>query len=209
MMSKAPFLSAAGLLAASLLTGAAQASPYYAVWNGTVWHTDVTGVSAGNTATITVTLDNGGSSAASQTWGQAGFKSIAFAFGSTLTTFVTPFGGSLAGLTGSWVTNAGGTLISVPSFLYDVDFGTDYTTNLAETPSLWGIYGANSILYMIDGRDVAVNDEDTLIYASSWTLSPANPPSTVPEIDAAASTGALTLLLGALGLAAERRRKPA
>jgi hypothetical protein len=31
----------------------------------------------------------------------------------------------------------------------------------------------------------------------------------VPEIDAASGTGALTLLLGALGLVAERRRKSA
>lgn len=200
---------AASVLAASLLTGAAQASPYLAVWNGTVSDSSVTGVSAGNTATITMTLDNGGSSAASQTWVQADLQSVAFAFGSTLTTFVKPFGGGV-GFSGGWVTGAGGTLIAVPTMLGDISIGTDYTTNLTQTPAAWSLDGTNGIFFASSGAaGVAVNAVATITSAPAWTLSPASPPSTVPEIDAAASTGALTLLLGALGLAAERRRKAA
>jgi hypothetical protein len=202
-------LRAAGVLAASLLAGTAEASPFTVVWTGTVSGSSVTGIAPGDAATITVTLDNGGTSMASQTWGAADVQSAAFAFGSTLTTFVAPFGGSLS-FTGSYTTGAGGVLNSVPSFFGGYPGGTDYTSNLAETPDGFTLDGANSMFFANNYSSlVDLDNVGSLRNPAAWTLSPAGGGAVIPELDAAASTGALTLLLGALGLLAERRRKAA
>jgi hypothetical protein len=92
--------------------------------------------------------------------------------------------------------------------MMDFEVGTDYTTNLLSTPQQWFLIGSNH-MFGAGGGQVYLDNVGTIIDASAWTLAPAGGGASVPEIDAASGTGALTLLLGALGLAAERRRKAA
>ena len=73
------------------------------------------GLSVGDSAVITVVLDNGGTSTISQTWTAANLQSVTFNFnnGGLLTTFFSPFGGGLSSDIGDFVTDATGTLLSV------------------------------------------------------------------------------------------------
>lgn len=110
-------------------------------------------------------------------------QSVVFAFGSTLTTFVKPFGGGFDAFAGSYMTDTGGALTCVANMM-DVGVGTDTTTNLRSTPQMWFLIGANH-MFTASGGQVWLDNVDTIINASAWTLAPASGGASVPEIDAA------------------------
>lgn len=90
--------------------------------------------------TITVTLDNGGSSAASQVWTPADLQSISFDFynGDHVVTFYKPFGGD--GLTtaiGQFASNSAGVLTSVPPRWEDIGVTSDFVTDNAGIKYTW------------------------------------------------------------------------
>jgi len=189
-------LSAAGLLAASLVAGSAQAALFNAVWNGTVSSSDVAAITAGDSAAITLALDNGGSSLASQTWAMADLQFVTFEFGTTQTTFIAPFGGGVDLGIGSFTTDADGVLTAVLSFWADFNVGSDYTTNLAPAiPSAWFLNGAN-IVFSTNAGAVGLANVESLTSPAAWTVSPAG--------DASVPVPATTLLLAA-GLLSLRR----
>ena len=169
-----PWLFLAGSLAFSLTALPTQASPIQYAFNTTViTGSSISGVSVGNAAKITVTLDNGGSGLISQTWNTAtDLKSVIFDFnnGGLLTTFFTPWGGGLTGSAGNFATNASGVLTSVMTFWKDNSVGTDFTTNGATQPDQWLFNGNNGVYYDTSGNSIYVNNVASVLTPSSWTL---------------------------------------
>lgn len=193
-----PWLFLAGSLAFSLTALPTQASPIQYAFNTTVSDSDISGVSVGNAARITVTLDNGGSSLISQTWNTAtDLKSVIFDFnnGGLLTTFFTPWGGALTISAGNFATNASGVLTSVmTNWADDESVGTDFTTN-GQTPGSWFLNGQNGVYYTPSyATSIEINNVVSVLTPSSWTLVQQN---SVP------APGTLWLMLP--GLAALRK----
>lgn len=115
---------AAAVLAASAST--AHAIPFSFEYNDTISDSSIAGVNVGDSAKITVTLDNGGSSLMSQTWVPAtDLDSVTFYFGNGAlpTTFFSPFGGGLGSSVGNFATDTAGVLTSVMSSWIDVSPG--------------------------------------------------------------------------------------
>ncbi|MCX7109093.1 MAG: PEP-CTERM sorting domain-containing protein [Proteobacteria bacterium] len=168
-----PWLFLAGSLAFSLTALPTQASPIQYAFNTTVSSSSISGVSVGNAAKITVTLDNGGSGLISQTWTTAtDLKSVIFDFnnGGLLTTFFTPWGGGLTASAGNFATNASGVLTSVMTSWEDYDVGTDFTTN-GQTPGSWFLNGQNGVyLDPSSLNSISVNNVGLVRTPSSWTL---------------------------------------
>ena len=76
----------------------ALASPFSYQFASTIsGFSSMPGLTAGQSAIITVVLDNGGTSTISQTWTAAQLQSVTWNFnnGGLLTTFSSPFGGGL------------------------------------------------------------------------------------------------------------------
>ncbi|MEI7867533.1 MAG: hypothetical protein WCI11_06550 [Candidatus Methylumidiphilus sp.] len=196
-----PWLFLAGSLAFSLTALPTQASPIQYAFNTTVSSSSISGVSVGNAAKITVTLDNGGSGLISQTWNTAtDLKSVIFDFnnGGLLTTFFTPWGAGLAGSAGNFATNASGVLTSVMTDWKDNSgVGTDFTTN-GQTPHIWFVNGLNGVYSDTPNNglvaNIDVNNVESVLTPSSWTLVQQN---SVP------APGTLWLMLP--GLAALRK----
>ena len=193
-----PWLFLAGSLAFSLTALPTQASPIQYAFNTTVSSSSISGVSVGNAAKITVTLDNGGSGLISQTWNTAtDLKSVIFDFnnGGLLTTFFTPWGGGLTLSAGNFATNASGVLTSVmTSWVGPESVGTDFTTN-GQTPGSWFLNGQNGVYYTPSyATSIEINNVVSVLTPSSWTLVQQN---SVP------APGTLWLMLP--GLAALRK----
>jgi hypothetical protein len=96
----------------------AVAGPFSVTWTDTLASSDLPYI-VGEPVSITYMLDNGGSSAASQTWTATDVASVTFVFNNapnTITTIFDPNSGSgLAGTSGSFITDGTGTLTSAPS----------------------------------------------------------------------------------------------
>jgi hypothetical protein len=130
------------ILAFMVITpGAASATPFQFVWTGTIQSVTGTlpGVSVGDTATLTVIADNGGSSTVSQEWFVDDVVSANLAVGTYVASYTPP--GNCDGSVPNrcFATDANGDLISafyedgVSPFLGTDSFGTDGVLALANT----------------------------------------------------------------------------
>jgi hypothetical protein len=188
----------------------AHAAIFTATYTGTVAAPTslplVDNVTVGNTAVITYQLDNGGTSLFNQTWNDSNIVSVTFNFGNGahVTTFNPNGGNGLSSSTGSFVTNASGTLTAVPSEWYDDTNVNVVSTNSTQTPTEWFVNGFNSVYITgsgINRKSVRLTNVSGNIVAANWTIQPAQT-QTTPE------PGTLLGLLavGSLGLLARKRQ---
>ena len=174
-MSTKNLLTSLSAVALSVCAFSSHAALYSFEYNDTVLTSNITGISVGNAAKITVNLDNGGASLLNQTWTSADLHSVVFDFnnGGLLTTFTAPFGGSLSDTAGNFVTDAGGNLSAVLSEWTDSNAGTDFSTN-GDTPTEWFLNGGNGIYYNnFDGIDLT--NVANMLTATSWQNASAVP----------------------------------
>ncbi|GBL14037.1 hypothetical protein MTo_01332 [Microcystis aeruginosa NIES-1211] len=164
----------------------------------------VDNVSVGDTAVITYQLDNGGTSLLSQTWTASDIVSVTFNFGNGahVTTFNPNGGNGLYDNTGSFVTNASGTLTAVPSDWSDNSNVNVVSTNSTQTPNAWFVSGGNEVYYTNDfGNGVGLTNVSGNIVAANWTIQPAQT-QTTPE----PGTVLGLLAVGSLGVLARKRQ---
>ena len=184
----------------------AHAAIFTATYTDTVFYATVDNVTAGDTAVITYQLDNGGTSLLSQTWTASNIVSVTFNFGNGahVTTFNPNGGNGLSTSTGSFVTNALGTLTAVPTSWSDLNNVNVVSTNSTQTPTEWYVNGFNSVYFTgsaINRKSVRLTNVSGNIVAANWTIQPAQT-QTTPE------PGTLLGLLavGSLGLLARKRQ---
>jgi len=164
------------LVISSLLVGQTVfAAPFSYEYSDTLKAgTSIAGVNVGDSAKVTVTLDNGGATRNSQTWTAAHLKAVTWDFngGAVVTTFCTPFGGSLDGTAGDFVSDGSGALTGVMSNWQDASLGTDVTTDSTGTPSSWylngtnGVYGENQFALVARFTNVG-----NMLTATNWAIS--------------------------------------
>ena len=186
----------------------AHAAIFTATYTGTVAAPTssplVDNVSVGDTAVITYQLDNGGTSLFNQTWTASNIVSVTFNFGNGahVTTFNPNGGNGLSVSTGSFVTNASGTLTAVPSSWSDWNNVNVVSTNSTQTPTEWYVNGDNGVYYTNDSdNEVRLTNVAGNIDPANWTIQPAQT-QTTPE------PGTLLGLLavGSLGVLARKRQ---
>ncbi|WP_072926395.1 PEP-CTERM sorting domain-containing protein [Microcystis aeruginosa] len=182
----------------------AHAAVFTATYTGTVSSATVDNVTAGDTAVITFQLDNGGTSLFNQTWNDSNIVSVTFNFGNGahVTTFNPNGGDGLSTSTGSFVTNALGTLTAVPTSWSDSNNVNVVSTNSTQTPTNWFVNGFNGVYYTNGfSNEVQLTNVEGNIVAANWTIQPAQT-QTTPE------PGTLLGLLavGSLGVLARKRQ---
>ncbi|CAO5048093.1 PEP-CTERM sorting domain-containing protein [Microcystis aeruginosa] len=186
----------------------AHAAIFTATYTGTVAATIslplVDNVSVGDTAVITFQLDNGGTSLFNQTWTASDIVSVTFNFGNGahVTTFNPNGGNGLNATTGSFVTNASGTLTAVPSGWTDSSNVNVVSTNSTQTPTEWYVNGGNGVYYTNNfSNEVRLTNVFGNIVAANWTIQ-GTQTQTTPE------PGTLLGLLavGSLGVLARKRQ---
>ncbi|MBC1193582.1 PEP-CTERM sorting domain-containing protein [Microcystis aeruginosa CS-558/01A06] len=186
----------------------AHAAIFTATYTDTVAAVDflplVDNVNVGDTAVITFQLDNGGTSLFNQTWNDSNIVSVTFNFGNGahVTTFNPNGGDGLSTSTGSFVTNALGTLTAVPTSWSDSNNVNVVSTNSTQTPTNWFVNGFNGVYYTNGfSNEVQLTNVEGNIVAANWTIQPAQT-QTTPE------PGTLLGLLavGSLGVLARKRQ---
>jgi hypothetical protein len=168
-------------------------------YDDTISYSLITGLVAGQSATITVGLDNGVAGDVSQIWTAGDLTSVTFDFnnGGLVTTFKSPWGGSLSSSVGNFTTNGSGVLTGVMSSWYDISLGTDWTSSgVAVTPLWWYLNSGNSV-YGSDKGDVGLSSVSGLSSAANWSKVAA-----VPEPSIIALFG-----LGLVGIGFARRKR--
>lgn len=147
----------------------ANASLFQFEHSDTISVTGIPGTSIGDSALITIGLDNGSSSNFSQVWTGNDLQFITFNFdsGGLLATFTKPFGGALDLSLGSFETDGTGQLDSVFSHLYDASFGTDFITN-GPTPVWWQLNGDN-YMYWTESNGLGLANIASVISPEGWT----------------------------------------
>jgi len=154
------------------ISTAAHAIPFNYIYTDTI-STAIGGLSAGQTAKITVSLDNLGSTHLSQTWTASDLQFVTFDFnnGGLVTTFFSPFGGTLSTGAGDFVTDSLGVLTSVLTDWADGSVAPDFTTTGA-TPLFWEL-GAGTFFgtYSVDQiNQIHLTNSASMIFTSSWSL---------------------------------------
>jgi hypothetical protein len=169
----------------------------------TISFSTIPGLLAGQSATITLGLDNGGSSHISQVWTASDLQSVTFDFnnGGEVTSFNSPWAGGLVNGTGDIVTDASGNLTRVMDNWSDLNIGSFFSTNGLAIPyeSSWFLDGHNWIyrFYVGFAYDVDVKHPQDILNARQWSLV-----SVVPEPSIIALFG-----LGLVGIGFARRRR--
>ena len=184
----------------------AHAAIFTATYTGTVSSADVDNVNVGDTAVITYQLDNGGTSLFNQTWNASNIVSVTFNFGNGahVTTFNPNGGNGLDGTTGSFVTNASGTLTAVPTDWSDSNNVNVVSTNSTQTPDAWYVNGDNGVYYTLlnnTSYGVDLTNVSGNTTPANWTIQ-GTQTQTTPE------PGTLLGLLavGSLGVLARKRQ---
>ncbi len=110
--------------------------------------------SVGDPASITVTLDNGGTSDLSQTWTAAHLQSLTFGVnGAVVASFFSPFDGGLVSSSGAFATDASGNLTSAPTNWRDSSVTADFTASFPVNNELWWfVSGINAVLFDSSGE---------------------------------------------------------
>jgi hypothetical protein len=166
----------------------------------TISDTSIAGLTVGDSAKITVALDNGGTSNISQTWTSSSLQAVTFDFnnGGLKTTFYSPWGGSLSNGLGIFATDGTGTLTSVMDAWQDIiNISPDYTSNSSATPLYWYLNGLNEI-YGSDAGFINLSRVSSMVTASNWA-----PVSAVPVPAAVWLFG--TALIGLVGISSRRK----
>lgn len=156
--------------AALLIASGAHAVPIQFEYNDTVSISLIAGVTAGQSANLTLTLDNGGATTLLQTWAAADLQAVTwdFANGGLVTTFSSPFDGGLVETTGSFTTNGAGDLTAVPTFWYDNSITTDSVTTGAGSNFAWFINGGNYV-YAEGGDGIGLAGVSGITDAANWS----------------------------------------
>ena len=162
--------------------------------------------SPGAPASITVTLDNGGTSDRSQVWTAADLELVIFNInnGVARALFFRPFFGGLTTSGGSFATDAAGNLISAPLDWSDTDVRRDFFTSFPIAVDMnWFIKGSNFLLFDDENFGptvaLALADVEGITDPASWSRVAVLPlPPTL-----------LLLLAGLGGVALMRRGSPA
>jgi len=169
-------LGVAGLgVVLQVVNSPANALVFNATYTGTVSNVSgVNGISVGDSAVITVALDNGGTSIDSQTWTPSDVQSITFNFNNGANETV--FNPVLTTTSGTFVTNGAGVLTSVTSMLNSNNVSVK-STNSTTVPSGFFLNGANQVFYTSDFNDsVSLTNVTNDIKAADWTISAASSP---------------------------------
>jgi hypothetical protein len=105
----------------------ANAALFQFQYDDTISYSSIPGLAAGQSATITVGLDNGGISNISQTWTATHLQSVTIDFdnGGLVTTFNSPWDGGLSGGAGDFVTGGSGNLTGVMTNWFDYNVSAE------------------------------------------------------------------------------------
>ena len=121
------FLLASGaMVVAALLTSAAQAGPVKFTYTGTVGYASTPGVNVGDTYTLSVYADNGGSSLANQTWGYDDLQGFTIQSGS--------YSGSYSKV---WESSTGFSTDGDGNVVYVAFYGTSGASNNTDNFGSW------------------------------------------------------------------------
>jgi len=163
-------------------------------------YSSIPGLAAGQSATITVGLDNGGISNISQTWTATHLQSVTIDFdnGGLVTTFNSPWDGGLSDAAGDFVTDGSGSLTGVMTNWRDYNVSADVTTSGSGVRYFrWYLNGNNSFYHQSGNQVVHLTDVGDMLDAVHWSLV-----SDVPEPSIIALFG-----LGLVGIGFARRRQ--
>ncbi len=179
--------------AAAIATGqAAQAAVFDFTFTDTISSASTPGINVGDTFTVHLFADNGGSSAANQTWNLADLQGFTIHAGTYSASYSTVFESPA---TGNFQTDAAGVVTSVQFF------GTSNSSNNTDNFGSWTadtVFGDASFLdYLGRGNTIAAS---TFTNADQWTVGLAG---TVPE---PASWALMLIGFGAAGSALRGRR---
>lgn len=201
-----------GLFLILVLTFSAFSAPAFAVpfsfeYNDTISSTNIAGLSVGQAAKITVTLDNGNSTNLGQTWTATDLQSVTYDFnnGGLVTTFNAPFDGGLFATFGDFTSDGAGTLMTVMSGWRDQQATTDFSTTGTAAEFTWYLNGGNPVYFQrpVVGSGtfsrVYLTNVNDMLSADNW--SPVPEPSTMLLF----GTG----LLGLMGYSWRRKRQEA
>jgi hypothetical protein len=170
-------------------------------YDDTILYSTITGLVAGQSATITVGLDNGVAGDVSQTWTAGDLTSVTFDFnnGGLVSTFNSPWGGAIDSNLGNFTTNGSGVLTGVMASWSNYSSGTDWSSaGLAVTPESWWLNGWNEV-FRADSMlgVVALTNVSDMKSAANWSKVAA-----VPEPSIIALFG-----LGLVGIGFARRKR--
>ena len=208
------FLKLSALLSFLSISSFVVAAPFTVTYTDTVLASStIPPYNTGEAFTISIVLDNGGTSVASQTWTSADITSITFTINDapdTITTVFSPI--SLTTSTGSFVTNAAGVLTAVPSAWNDNGFPLNSTVLSTNDPDLpvnaFFINSANGV-YFSNTNVAEMTNVANNTTAANWSnpvsagvLAPAT---AVPALSQWAMI-MLSLMLLAIGLLNKIRR---
>jgi hypothetical protein len=177
-----------------LSVSSVNASLFEFQFEDTIGFTNITGLDVGNSAKITLGLDNGGTSNVSQTWTAGDLLSVTWDFnnGGLVTTFNSPWGGALDSTSGDFVTDVTGTLTNVMSNWHDSTVGSDFVTNGSAAPFFWILDVTGNVYADITLHGVSLSNAGSMLTASNWS-----PVSAVPVPAAIWLFG--TALIGLVG----------
>ena len=189
----------------------ANAALFQFQFEDTISYSSIPGLPVGLSATITLGLDNGGTSLLSQTWTSSDLTAVTFDFGGGgyVTTFFGPFDGGLVYTAGQFLTDPSGSPSSVMTDWSDLGVFADFTVSGGSHTSFnWYLDGADPFFVADPGvaaeagvLHLAGNDwfsrASRIMDPGQWTLV-----AVVPEPSIIALFG-----LGLAGLGFARRKR--
>ena len=146
-------LSKIAFLLLMTVSQVALAAPFSITWTSVLGTNTTAPYNIGEAVIITFVVDNGGTSIVSQTWNAVDVVSVTYTFNdapNTITTIFDPNGGDgLSGTSGSFQTDAGGSLTASPTDWNDTSAtGTVVFSNdpIGITDFRWWVNGSNEVL---------------------------------------------------------------